>query len=259
MNKLLKIEFEKIKNYRTFWVLVILNFVLLSMVVSGAGNFSLGLNKRNIDFSKFGIYNYPNIWHNVTYIASWFKLILAVLVIILITNEFEFRTIRQNIIDGLSRADFILSKIVSVLLLSILSTIYVLLLILIFGVKDPSSMEFNSVISGSTFIFGYFIQLFAFLAFAFLIGFLVKRSGLAIGLLLLYTWVIEPIISYKLPDTIAPYLPLNTIGNLISSPFQELLGMPQQEFVSAADIFISLLYALLFFFLSYVIFKKRDI
>ena len=44
-------------------------------------------------------------------IISWFNLLIGMLLVILVCNEFSFKTFRQHVIDGNSKADFIVSKI----------------------------------------------------------------------------------------------------------------------------------------------------
>ena len=118
MNKminLLKIELKKTVTNKTFWVLTGLYVLLLGLVFFGVqsviNEISTNASKTSsISIPKVSIYNFPDIWQNLTYLAGFFKIFLAVVVIIFITNEFSFKTIRQNIITGMSRVDFIFYK-----------------------------------------------------------------------------------------------------------------------------------------------------
>ena len=76
-----------------------------------------------MDFGTLGIFSFPGIWHNVTYVAGFFKFFLAILVAILVSGEYEYRTIRQNIIDGMSRLEFFKSKIITLFLISLTAMI----------------------------------------------------------------------------------------------------------------------------------------
>src|SRR5688572_6830858 len=102
MKQLLAIEWLKIKRYRTFWILTgfflvllpLLNYQILhGMVKIGGGGINL-LSQS---------YSFPAVWGNVGFWGSIFILFLSILIIILTTNEFNFRTHRQNVIDGLKR------------------------------------------------------------------------------------------------------------------------------------------------------------
>ena len=77
------------------------------------------------EMNNIPIYQFPDIWHNITYVAGFLKFILAIYMIISITNEMTYDTLRQNIMNGLSRVDFIISKLVLVFLLSVGSTLFV--------------------------------------------------------------------------------------------------------------------------------------
>ena len=254
MKRLLKIELKKIIPSRTLWVLMSLYLFLLLLVTSGIGSFTT----NSVNLADFSLYSFPKVWHNITFVGSFFNIILAVTLIIFIANEFEYRTIRQNIIDGLSRLDFMISKLLLILLLTVTSSLIVALLILFLGLSNSAETNHISIFTGSNFIVAYFIQLFSYLSFTLFVVFLVKRSGLAIGLLLLYSLGIEPIIAYKLPLFAASFLPLEAIG-LIQNPFQSLIGMSEQVEVPLKDMGLSIIYGLLFNTLTYSLFSKMDL
>src|SRR5690606_20889818 len=69
----------------------------------------------------FPIFDFVDIWQNMAWITFLFKYILAFMVIISICQEFSLRTVRQNMIDGLSRKEYIVSKVGLVAVLSLLS------------------------------------------------------------------------------------------------------------------------------------------
>ena len=107
MLDLLKIEYKKLIPYSTFWVIFGLFFLFTPIVFYGVGQIKIDI--LPIDFAT--MYNFPAVWNNITYIASWFNLLIGMLFVILICNEFSFKTFRQHVIDGHSKADFIISKI----------------------------------------------------------------------------------------------------------------------------------------------------
>ncbi len=51
-------------------------------------------------------YDFAHTWQTTSYVGGWLLLLPGLLLILLITNEFSFRTHRQNIIDGWARKDF---------------------------------------------------------------------------------------------------------------------------------------------------------
>jgi len=290
MIKLLKLEFIKLFSYKTFIVLIILYCVLLTLSLVGTNGFlsSIGTSinssivkeapnhhsvnpKTNAKLSKdvnltqlpisnkFDIFKFPDVWHNISYIASWFSFLLAFIVIINISNEYSFKTIRSNIMNGLSRLDFIFSKLMFVLLLSIASSIFVFLLCLIFGLISSSS--YGSIFENSGFIFGYFIQVITYLSFALFIGVLVKKSGFAIVLLLLYSIIIEPLAAGLLRNSIGHYLPLSNLNSLIDFPFLKYftISWGADIFEFNINIIICVFYCLIFMGTTFLVIKKSDL
>jgi len=267
MIKLLKIDFKKIRNNKVFWILTGLYALLIILFFFGIQGFLDDLadeaNKKSpIPLPGLSAYSLPDIWHNLVYIAGFFKIFLGVVVIILITNEYSYKTIRQNVICGMSRWDFLGSKLMTIGMISLGATLLVFIIGLILGIIHTDSITFGKVFDKTEFLLAYFLETFAFLTFAFLIGVLVKRSGFAIGLLLLYYYIVEPVGRYYLPDEVGVYLPKKAIGSLVDIPntsIMRLFGVEFQDYISFTDILVVLGYVALFIGLSYWILKKRDL
>jgi len=158
MKRLLNIEYRILSRYSTFMILLSLYFIFLALVSYGfvnfLGDFSFndGDQPVQLNLAALPIYRFPDIWHNMTYIASYFKFILAILVIMFISNEFEFRTLRQHIIDGMSRGQFVQSKFLSIGVISLLSTLFITLVILVLGFSHSTGSPASfSPFSGSIF------------------------------------------------------------------------------------------------------------
>lgn len=267
MIRLLKIEYKKLANNKVFWILLGLYALILGILFFGI---QTAINEMMIDagkkapipVSKITLYEFPHIWHNLTYLAGYLKIFLSIIVIIFITNEFSYRTIRQNIITGLSKWDFIFSKVLMIAVLSLAATLFLFIIGLILGFINTPEVQFSMIFDNMVFVFAYFLELFAFMLFALLLGILAKRSGFTIGLLLLYFYVIERFANYKLPDEWGDFLPLQAIGNLIDIPNTELMkifGVSFREFVSVQDVVVVSIYTALFIFFSHYTLKKRDI
>jgi ABC-2 type transport system permease protein len=266
MSRLIKLEWLKIRSNATFWVLVGLHIgIVLLIVLSGRvflGSLSIdGNNLKNFaGVDNIPIYQFPDIWHNITYVAGFLKFILAIYVIISITNEITYETLRQNIMNGLSRVDFILSKLFLVFLLSIGSTLFVFITGLSLGFTTTTDLALHDVIKYSGFIPAYFLQLSAYLIFALFIGLLIRRTGLAMGMLFLYSLIIEPVLGLRIQnDVIKGFLPMRSINNLIHMPFGKYLLREVQDYVAGRDIFIVIAYMALFLALIYLLLKKRDL
>ena len=267
MIRLLKIEFKKVSNNKTFWILLGLYGLILGSILFGVqkvvNDFMVDAGKRApIPVSKISLYEFPAIWHNLTYLAGYFKIILAMVIIIFITNEYSYRTIRQNIITGLSRWDFLLSKILMTFVISLAATLFLFIIGVILGFANTPDVQVPMMFENLVFIFAYFLELFAFLIFALFLGVLTKRSGFTIGLLFLYFYIIEKYIVYKLPVNWGDFMPLRAIGQLIDIPntsLMKIFGLNFREFVALQDVLVVSAYTALFIYLSYLILKKRDL
>ena len=77
----------------------------------------------------------------------------------LVTNEFSFRTHRQNIIDGWSRRQFVDVKIAMAVIIALVSTLMVILTALVFGFASGTSFgldNFESVFNTAVMVGRHF-------------------------------------------------------------------------------------------------------
>lgn len=272
MIKLFQIELRKILPYRMFWVMTGVYLVSLLFFFYGLPSlidyFSIRANTPEVKLLKSFLYNFPDIWQNLAWAASlrfFIKIFLGMIVIILVTNEYSYLTIRNNIINGLSRTDFLLSKLYLVVFFSLAATILVLISGLVLGYIYSSVISAQLVFSKFSFLFGYFVEIFVFLVFALMIGILVRRTGFAIGLLFVYP-ILELIIQQKVPKHIEPFLPVNAMNHILRTPNTSLVQFKSPDFpidlqtsIQAQDIMIALVYAALYTAISLWVIRKRDI
>lgn len=278
MKRLLSIEFQKIWKNKASRVLSIAYFVILSFIALIASiKFNLGPIK--IDLAETGIFNFPFIWHFNTYIAAILKFFLAVVIVSMMANEYSYGTLKQNLIDGMSKEEFIKSKFLTVLAFAGISTIFVFVMSLILGLSFSSYNEFSIIFSDLDYLLAYFVKLVGFFSFCLFLGILVKRSAFALGFLLI--WSIFENIAYGLlkfklfdgsekVDTAFQFFPLEAMSSLIIEPFTRLSFVKTIENQIGVDnlknysvdylsIFIVLGWTAIFIFLSYKILKRRDL
>lgn len=225
MLHLLKVEWLKLKNYRTFWILFVLyiisnyglNYIALSLqqqVAADVGKNSMG--RAIMGTSPFA---FPEVWHAVSYMCSFLLFIPALLIIISVTNEFSYKTHRQNVVDGWSRRQFISVKLVLVFIASVIATILAFITALIMGVQaGESAVSFDKIV----YIGYFFIQALSYCSVAMVFALLLKRSGLAIGVYFLYIVVLENLLGGLMGRSIenaGHYFPLNAADSLIPFPF----------------------------------------
>lgn len=255
MIRLVKAEAKKIFYYRSFMACTILYLVFLPLMFIGIGQ--LSISKTAISLSI--IFNYPDLWHNLSYLASWFNLLLGIMFILLISNEFVYKTLRQNVIDGVSRNQLILSKFIVILIIAFLSTFYILLSGLIIGEIYSTKHSFDDILKESYFLITYFIQSVAYMSLGLLVGMLFRRQGTPILFFLLYTVMIEPIVSLKIPAPFNDYMPMNILGNLVNNPLPGMIGTTLPHLDLTTTVIGSITYIILFVILSLILVKKIDL
>ena len=120
--------------------------------------------------------------------------------------------------------------------------------------------DIHDIITYMEFIPAYLLQVSAYLLFALFIGVLIKRTGLAMGLLFLYTLIIEPIIALRIKtEWIKGLLPLKAINNLIRLPFKKYILREIQDYVAWDDLIIVCIYIIILTLAIYLILRKRDL
>lgn len=277
MLRLLHIEFIKLWNNRASKVLIISYFALLtSIALVAAIKFDIGPIQFHL--ADQGIFNFPYIWHFNTFITAFFKLFLAIVIVSMMSNEYSNKTIKQNLIDGLSKKEFILSKFLTVISFSLISTVFVFVVSLILGLLYSDFNELSIILTDLEFLVAFFIKLMGFFSFCLFLGILVKRSAFALGFLILwqvFEGIVRGLIRWKLfdgetTDTVMGFFPLQSMFNLIKEPFSRLGAVQSvadqigEKFVLDYqihwyEILIVLTWTAIFVYSSYALLKKRDL
>lgn len=278
MVRLLDIELHKLKYSRSAKILITTYFILITFIALIA---SIEFNIGQVHFrvADQGIFNFPFIWHFNTYIAALLKLFLAIVIVSMMSNEYSNRTLKQNLIDGLSKREFILSKFLTVVLFAFISTLFLFIVSLILGYSFSDYTELSIVFSDMEYLFAYFIKLTAFFSFCLFLGILVKRSAFALGFLFIW-WVLENILNgiltwrifrdSDIAENIMQFLPLTAMSNLVIEPFSRLsfiqtaatqLGSEfEKDYgVHWYQVLIVMVWTFLFIFFSYSLLQKRDL
>lgn len=280
MKRLLLIEYHKMMANRSSRVLIVAYFVLLSLIASIAAiKFDVGPIEFHL--AEQGIFNFPYIWHFNTYIAAIFKLFLAVIIVSMMANEYSYKTLKQNLIDGLSKYELVKSKMLMIVALSLCSTFFVFLLSLGLGYGFSDYNEIRIVFSDLEYLVAYFFKLLGFFSFCLFLSILVKRSAFALGFLAVWQMaegIIFGLIKWKLSDympslsaeQVHAFFPLNSMSTLIREPFTRLsavknvmgqIGEPIgiNHEVSLVNIIIVILWTAIFLWGSYRILERRDL
>lgn len=278
MLRLLNIELHKLKYSRSAKVLTLTYFILITFIALIA-SIEFPLGQVNFRLADQGIFNFPFIWHFNSYIAATLKLFLAIVIVSMMSNEYSNRTLKQNLIDGLSKREFVLSKFLTILLFSAISTLFLFIVSIVLGYSFSDFTELSIVFSDMEYLVAYFIKLMGFFTFCMFLGVLVKRSAFALGFLFIW-WILESIaygiLTWKVfrgsdtAENIIQFFPLASMSNLIVEPFSRLnviqtaasqIGseLTKDYGVYWYQLLIVIAWTLLFLFFSYSLLKKRDL
>lgn len=264
---LLRVDLLKMKNYRTFWVVCGLYFLTLAFSTASGMEFLKWLATliegfgESLNINRIPLYHFPDVWLNLIWFSGLFKIVLAMMTIISITNEFTYRTLRQNIIDGLSRGEFLVSKVLTNFTLSLASMVLIAVIAFITGLIYSPYIEWTYVITDMEFVFAYFLEVFAFLSYALLLGILIQRSGLTIIVLLL-SHVLELIIRENIDEYVPwliPFFPMESISNLVPLPYARYALQEIRDYLTWDSVAIVLGWIGVFHALAYWKLKRSDI
>jgi ABC-type transport system involved in multi-copper enzyme maturation permease subunit len=200
----------------------------------------------------------------------------------MMANEYTNRTLKQNLIDGLSKKEFILSKFYAVVVFALISTIFVFIVSLVLGFIYSDFDELSIVFSDLEYLAAFFFKLVGFFSFGLFMGILIKRSAFAVGALLV--WLIgesifKGFLYWKFRDNPSPsdsvnsilqFMPLESMSNLIKEPFTRLNAVQSvakqigedlsKDFsVHWYQIAIVMAWTFIFIYASYWILQKRDL
>lgn len=281
MLRLLTIEFHKLRYNKASKILSIIYFGLLtSIALIAAIKFEFGDFKLHL--ADAGIFNFPYIWHFNTYIAAILKFFLLLVIVSMMSNEYSYKTLKQNLIDGLSKKEFILSKFYTVIAFAAISTVFVFVVSLVLGLIYSDYNEFAIIISDLEYLLAFFIKLVGFFSFGLFLGILVKRSAFAVGAM--FVWLIlenmfrgflfwqfnENEHTSNTVDKFMQFLPLEAMTNLIKEPFSRLGAVrsaantmgetfTKTYSVEFTNILIVSFWTFLFIYMSYKLLLKRDL
>jgi ABC-type transport system involved in multi-copper enzyme maturation permease subunit len=223
---LLKTEWLKLKKYPAFWLIMGLtalsypgiNFIFQNIYYEETHR--KGQTGQLLQVLMGNPFKIPEAWHTIAYSSSIFVFIPAVVVIMFISNEYTYKTHRQNIIDGWSRNQFMFAKMLDVLMVTLVVTLLYLIVTLIINFTNPAN-PFASAWDQSYYIGLFSLQTFAQLSIAFLIGYLVRKAFISLGIFLFYFLILENVLvgwlSYK-KIGMYKYLPLEISDRMIPPP-----------------------------------------
>jgi ABC-2 type transport system permease protein len=278
MLRLLNLEYHKIKHSKASIILISIYFVLLSLIALFA-IIKFDIGPIQFHLAKMGIFNFPYIWHFNTFVAGFLKVFLLLVIVSMVSNEYSNKTLKQNLIDGLSKKEFVLSKFYMIVALSAISTLFVFIVSFILGLIYSTYDEFSIIFSDLEFLVAYFVKLLGFFSLGLFFGIWIKRSAFAVAAIIVAFLIeffsyVAVSVNYRgeknVADSIFQFTPFKSMWNLIDEPGSRLSAAKQlanqlgedisyDYAVHWYEIVIVVGWTALFIFLSYLLLKKRDL
>jgi len=263
----LRIEWLKLKYYRTFWILLSVIVVCIPafnyVIYDFTDNSFPKINGKSLLGNPF---SFPNVWITVPYNAGILVFMPAILIITLFTNEYSFRTHRQNIIDGWSRSRFIFIKLFEVFILTLFVTGIVVLTCLYFGFLTRKGEPVKAGWEQLRFMVYFFVEMLDYSLIAVIFAMGIRRAGLAMGIFFLYMIVEQFVVSIgrnKYKFAWVDYLPEEVSDRLIPQPFTRKIFSPNDIVIWEKHVSlyfsVTVLYILVFIFLISQRFRKTDL
>jgi hypothetical protein len=258
MLHLLKIEILKLQRNRSFLILM----VLFAISLFGVNYIVSEIMRTNPIHSA--TMAFPNVWILVPYISSFLLVILCFTIIMHTCSEYTYRTNRQNVIDGLSRNQYITTKILFVIALALFSTILTFITAFVIGISSDSAISFKDF----RYMHYFFVQAMAYLSFAFLFALLLKKSALSIGVFFIYSLIIENILERYInkidigAGKMGGFLPLSSSDHLLLPDSVKTvlkmvnMGDSQPEYLY---LIMSIVYIVLCYLVCYYRYEKQDL
>lgn len=228
----LKIEWMKIKNYRVFQVfsvlyllgIIVIIYIFYRVYLEMIGSMQSSITGAPSEGSDlFRLFSENNIWRTVGFWTSFLLYFPGMIVITLFINEVNFKTHRQNIIDGWKRETFIKTKIGLIACMSLVITVMTFIAVLIMMQIVGTSFSIDGLYNLAL----VFVQSFIYLMFALLLATFFRRSGVAIIVFFIYGLLIEFLLFILLARFAGGaeyFLPLQVADSLITFPMMEKIS-----------------------------------
>lgn len=253
----------KIKTYRTFWVLFVGFLITFPLTLYFfATKFNEGSGTAQEDMIKTLLGNpftFPRAWLSSAYFGGLFFVIIGMLFILLITNEVQYRTHRQNIIDGWSRMNFLAAKFTMLVFFVLVATALVFICGYWIGSMYPE--EGKTFRDGIHYV-GYFaLMATIYLAVAFVIAILIKRTGLSIIVYFGVVCVVDNLLWLMLTknnNQAGYFLPLESGDSLLPNPFKPA-SMEKRTLADSTLVMVAVAYIAVFGLLIRNYFQRTDL
>jgi hypothetical protein len=190
IRKLIRIEQIKILNYIPFQILLGLYVVA---IVLGLVIYPL-IDKQIPVISLSDLFRFPDVWPFMTWITEPYNILLALIVIMITTNEFSNHTFKTQVIFGLGRRELLTQKIVLIVLLALMATILIGITSVLLGLTHSYKITPGLVFENSWKLLPYFLSSLTYMIIGLFIALLIKNTALSILSFIGFRTFVEPVL-----------------------------------------------------------------
>jgi ABC-2 type transport system permease protein len=266
---LLNLEWKKFNANTTVRVLCIIFILMAPFVIFSVKD----TFKESIPpFPRSSVfYEFPTVWDYQGYVGNWLvPFILGFLLIFMITSEVSNKTMRQNIITGMTKNDFFQGKLLTLLFLALSATALYAISCLIIGMIYTDGWYLELAMDNNSAIIKFFLMSVGYLSFAMLLSFWIRRGTLTILVYFFYILMLEPLVMalhvYYIRNASRNFYPMNVFEDLHPLPLFRLPDFFVKNewkfsllLSDSQAIFSSTIYISIFLGISYWLFMRRDV
>jgi hypothetical protein len=238
IRRLLHIEQIKLLNYNPFRITLGIYFLA----------FALGLliypaiDKEIPVISLSDLFRFPDVWLFLTWVTEPYNLLLALIIIMITTKEFNNHTFKTQLVFGLSRTELLLQKLMLIVVLSLFATLLLGATSLTLGLIYSYKLTFNIALENTWILGRYFVSSFAYMSMGLLVALLIKNTAMSLLTFLAMRTFVDPVLFLILRKyEVKWYLPMRTTTQLTPVPnlieiFEKKLNSAEPINESALDI-----------------------
>lgn len=267
--KLLRIERIKILNYLPFQIL--LGLYVLAIVL-GLVIYPL-IDQQIPVISLSDLFRFPDVWPFMTWVTEPYNIMLALIIIMITTNEFNNHTFKTQVVFGLGRRELLSQKLMLILILALLATFLVAVTSVLLGLTHSYRLTFRIAMENTWMLLPYFLSSFTYMTFGLFFAVIIRNAALSILGFIGFRTFLEPVLflilrkhEFKWFFPMRANTRLTPLPNLIEI-FQEKMDQgeqPPQDILPEgpslwASALVVLAYLALVIFLSYRLMQRKKL
>lgn len=268
--KIIRIEWNKLLPSRSFRILIGIYAAVFSMFLLVVNFFFDEIDDLKELFQlDYNPMTFPDIWIITYWLAQPFTVLPAIIVVALVVNEFNYRTARQHVIDGLTRFEFILAKFVTVKFIALICTLVIFAIATFVGLLNAANPSPTTFGDAFVYMAAFFIRTLGLLSFAMFLAVWIKRTGVALlFFIVLHAGFIGMLLRFRIDKEFGNSMPIMAINRLIrvmnvsSDNVENIRNLKLTQIIltgTLQEFLLVIVYIAAFFGLSYYAIRRKDL